>query len=85
MSDTSPSEKFTPPAATGYFQARLLLRRVFERAPIFSIAEAQGIIKAWRGDYDQRCPHSLLGHQHPNQVVAQRQEQQLAKEDLCSG
>jgi putative transposase len=35
-----------------------------------SIAEAQQIIEAWRLDYNQRRPHSSLGHLTPNEFVA---------------
>ena len=38
-----------------------------------SLAEAQTIIEAWRLDYNQRRPHSSLGHLTPNEFVAQRQ------------
>ncbi len=30
-----------------------------------SLAEAQAIIEAWRSDYNQRRPHSSLGHLTP--------------------
>ena len=39
-----------------------------------SLAEAKAIIEAWRVDYNQRCPHSSLGHLTPNEFVRQRQE-----------
>ena len=38
-----------------------------------SLAEAQHIIEAWRLDYNQRRPHSSLGHLTPNEFVGQRQ------------
>ena len=38
-----------------------------------SLAEAQAIIEAWRMDYNQRRPHSSLGHLTPNEFIAQRQ------------
>jgi len=50
-----------------------------------SLAEAQAIIEAWRCDYNQRRPHSSLGHLTPNEFVAQRQGQQIVEEALCSG
>ena len=50
-----------------------------------SMAEAQHIIKAWRLDYNQRRPHSSLGHMTPNEFLEQRQEQQIVEEALCSG
>ena len=39
-----------------------------------SLAEAKAIIEAWRVDYNQRRPHSSLGHLTPNEFVRQRQE-----------
>jgi putative transposase len=58
-----------------------------ENAFIESLAEAQAIIEAWRCDYNQRRPHSSLGHLTPNEneFVAQRQGEQIAEEALCSG
>jgi putative transposase len=50
-----------------------------------SLAEAQTIIEAWRLDYNQRRPHSSLGHLTPNEFLAQRQGQQIVEEALCSG
>ena len=50
-----------------------------------SLAEAQAIIEAWRCDYNQRRPHSSLGHPTPNEFVAQRQGQRIVEEVLCSG
>jgi putative transposase len=38
-----------------------------------SIADAQAKIEAWRVDYNQRRPHSPLGHLTPNEFVRQRQ------------
>ena len=43
-----------------------------------SIADAQFKIEAWRVDYNQRRPHSSLGHLTPNEFVAQRQEIRIA-------
>lgn len=37
-----------------------------------SLAEAQGIIEAWRVDYNARSPHSSLGLLTPNEFVSQR-------------
>ena len=45
-----------------------------------SLAEAQIIIEAWRLDYNQRRPHSSLGHLTPNEFVAQRQVIQAVEE-----
>ena len=50
-----------------------------------SIAEAQQIIEAWRLDYNQRRPHSSLGHLTPNEFIAQRQALQTVEEAGCSG
>jgi len=41
-------------------------------------AVAQLKIEAWRVDYNQRRPHSSLGHLTPNEFVAQRQEIRIA-------
>jgi putative transposase len=49
-----------------------------------SMTEAQHIIEAWRLDYNQRRPHSSLGHLTPNEFVAQRQALQTAEAVLCS-
>ena len=49
-----------------------------------SLAEAEDIIEAWRMDYNHHRPHSSLGHLTPNEFVAQRQEQQIVEEALCS-
>ena len=50
-----------------------------------SLDEARTIIEAWRVDYNQRRPHSSLGHLTPNEFVAQRQGQPTVEEALCSG
>jgi putative transposase len=50
-----------------------------------SLGDAQAIIEAWRRDYNQRRPHSSLGHLTPNEFVAQRQAKQIAEEVVCSG
>ena len=50
-----------------------------------SMAEAQDIIEAWRLDYNQRRPHSSLGHLTPNEFVAQRQVEQATEDVVCSG
>ena len=39
-----------------------------------SIEDARAKIEAWRVDYNQRRPHSSLGHLTPNEFAAQRQE-----------
>ena len=49
-----------------------------------SLAEAQAIIEAWRLDYNQRRPHSSLGHLTPNEFVAQRQVMWTAEEAVYS-
>ena len=38
-----------------------------------SIEDAQAKIEAWRVDYNQRRPHSSLGHLTPNEYAQQRQ------------
>ncbi len=50
-----------------------------------SLAEAQTIIEAWRLDYNQRRPHSSLGHLTPNEFLAQRQALQNVEDVVCSG
>ena len=49
-----------------------------------SLAEAQGIIEGWRVDYNQRRPHSSLGHLTPNEFVGQCQVIQTVREAGCS-
>ena len=49
-----------------------------------SLAEAQHIIEAWRLDYNQRRPHSSLGHLTPNEFAGQRQVIRAAEEAVCS-
>ena len=49
-----------------------------------SLTEAQTIIEAWRVDYNQRRPHSSLGHLTPNEFVAQRPVTQAAEDVVCS-
>ena len=50
-----------------------------------SLAEAQALIEAWRVDYNQRRPHSSLGHLTPNEFVAQCQGQPIVEAVVCSG
>ena len=38
-----------------------------------SLADAQAKIEAWRVDYNQRRPHSSLGHLTPDEYAEQRQ------------
>jgi hypothetical protein len=52
---------------------------------MFERAEAQAIIEAWWLDYNQRRPHSSLGHLTPNECVAQRQALHIVEEVVCSG
>jgi putative transposase len=40
-----------------------------------SIEDAKAKIEAWRIDYNQRRPHSSLGHLTPNEYAQQRQNQ----------
>jgi putative transposase len=49
-----------------------------------SLAEAQHSIEDWRLDYNQRRPHSSLGHLTPNEFVAQRQVEQTTEDVVCS-
>ncbi len=49
-----------------------------------SLIEAQTIIETWRLDYNQRRPHSWLGHLTPNEFLEQRQALQTVKEVGCS-
>jgi putative transposase len=49
-----------------------------------SLAEAQTIIDMWRLDYNQRRPHSSLGHLTPNEFLEQRQALQTVEEVGCS-
>lgn len=35
-----------------------------------SLQEARVKIEAWRTDYNQVCPHSLLGYQTPKEFAA---------------
>ena len=44
-----------------------------------SIADAKEKIEAWRLDYNQRRPHSSLGHLTPNEYVQQRQTSRAAE------
>jgi len=50
-----------------------------------SIEDAQAKIEAWRIDYNQRRPHSSLGHLTPNEFVAQRQAARTANDVPISG
>lgn len=38
-----------------------------------SLAHAKATIEAWRVDYNQRRPHSSLGHLTPNEFAERRQ------------
>ena len=44
-----------------------------------SLADAQAKIEAWRLDYNQRRPHSSLGHLTPTEFVAKRQVLTIAE------
>ena len=50
-----------------------------------SLDEARTIIEAWWLDYNQRRPHSSLGHLTPNEFLAQRQALQTVEQAACSG
>jgi putative transposase len=45
-----------------------------------SLEDARAKIEAWRLDYNQRRPHSSLGHLTPNEFAAQRQVLRTAAE-----
>jgi putative transposase len=49
-----------------------------------SLAEAQRIIEMWRVDYNQRRPHSSLGHLTPEEFAQQRQVIMRAEAVACS-
>lgn len=49
-----------------------------------SLADAQIIIEGWRRDYNQRRPHSSLGHLTPEEFVLQRQVSMRVEEVACS-
>ena len=44
-----------------------------------SIDDANAKIEAWRVDYNQRRPHSSLGHLTPNEYAQQRQKSPTAE------
>jgi len=44
-----------------------------ERAPVRVDGRCASKIEAWRIDYNQRRPHSSLGHLTPNEFAEQRQ------------
>ena len=48
--------------------------------PFESLADAQVTIEAWRVDYNQRRPHSSLGHLTPNEFARQRQEDRTGED-----
>jgi putative transposase len=50
-----------------------------------SLDDARTIIEAWRADYNQRRPHSSLGHLTPNEFVILCQGRRAADEVVCSG
>ena len=45
-----------------------------------SLADAKATIEAWRVDYNQRRPHSSLGHLTPNEFAKQRQEDRTVED-----
>jgi len=49
-----------------------------------SLAEAQHVIEALRLNYNQRLPHSSLGHLTPKEFVGQHQVIRAAEEAVCS-
>lgn len=44
-----------------------------------SIEDAKAKIEAWRVDYNQRRPHSSLGHLTPNEYAAKRQDHRVVQ------
>ena len=48
-----------------------------------SLAEAQFVIEAWRRDYNERRPHTSLGHLTPEEFAQQRQGSMRAEEAVC--
>lgn len=55
-----------------------LRHECFERAPVH--LDGRDIIEAWRFDYYQRRPHSMIGRLTPNEFVGQRQVIRAAEE-----
>jgi putative transposase len=49
-----------------------------------SLADAQTKIEAWRVDYNQRLPHSSLGHLTPDEYAEQRQNRGVDKAAISS-
>jgi putative transposase len=49
-----------------------------------SLEDARSRIEAWRRDYNQRRPHSSLGHLTPNEFVRQRQVERIPERAACS-
>ena len=49
-----------------------------------SLHDARRKVEAWRIDYNQRRPHSSLGHLTPNEFVAQCQGILATEEAVCS-
>ena len=50
-----------------------------------SLADTQAKIEVWGVDYNQRRPHSSLGHLTSNESVSRRQAIWTAEEVVCSG
>jgi transposase InsO family protein len=65
---------------------RMRVRRrkhmALNRGPAPALADAQLIIEAWRHDYNDRRPHSSLGHLTPNEFVIQRQTRRTGEDDV---
>ena len=49
-----------------------------------SLADAQAKIEAWRLDYNQRRPHSSLGHLTPDEYAEQRQNRDVEEVTFSS-
>ena len=49
-----------------------------------SMLDAKEKIEAWRVDYNQRRPHSSLGHLTPNEYAEHRQNKPVVEEPISS-
>jgi putative transposase len=63
---------------------RTVARQCLNVHQFTSIDDAKARIEAWRVDYNQRRPHSSLGHLTPNEYVARHQEQRAAEAAFSS-
>ena len=67
-------------SSTSSGRERAAPRRVLNVHQFTSIEDATAEIEAWRVDYNQRRPHSSLGHLTPYEFAAQRQAMRTAAE-----